>query len=118
VLRRRAPDPALEADLAVYGDIGIAATGALNRVELDGSALRETPSTSLSRRNDAGNLLTSMALVAMRKEARAEEPAVVEQCFPFTAQPLRHLLLDSVRDGRSVKKLHELIDGIRKCVAS
>jgi hypothetical protein len=42
----------------------------------------------------------------------AEEAVVLYNCFPFKAQPLTHLLFSSNRDGRSIEKMHELIDGI------
>lgn len=33
-------------------------------------------------------------------------------CFPFKNIPQTHLLFSTERDGRSIKKMHELIDGI------
>jgi hypothetical protein len=133
-------EPAVHGDLAVYGDLGVGATrgaalppGAAAEDALDQSAIREPPSTPLLRRTDEGHLVTSMALVARRREQRnrgrglelafspfqgsrivpsPDEAVMLYHCFPFKAQPLTHLLFASARDGRSVRKLHELVDGI------
>jgi len=37
---------------------------------------------------------------------------VLYLCFPFKAQPQTHLLFSTERDGRSIAKMHEMIDNI------
>jgi hypothetical protein len=75
--------------------------------------------------------ITSLNLVAQKKERRAKgaelpfvafqrskiitdpnEAVVLYRCFPFKATPQPHLLFSSVRDGRSIEKMHTLIDDI------
>jgi hypothetical protein len=81
----------------------------------------------------SGLEITSIALVAQRREqanrergieltvqpfqggriiAAALEAKTLFLALPFRVQPLTHLLFSSSRDGRSIKKMHELIDGI------
>ena len=38
--------------------------------------------------------------------------SVLYLCLPFRSQPITHLLFSSDRDGRSIKRLHELVDGV------
>lgn len=92
----------------------------------------------LKRKSDAakdGPEYTSLIALAQRREQKnkARKPpipltfqpfqgtqiitnsqlcTVLYLCFPFKAQPQTHLLFSSVRDGRSIKKMHEMIDGI------
>jgi hypothetical protein len=77
--------------------------------------------------------ITSIAFVAQRRERRnrdsgieltvepfqgskivtdAKEAKTLYLALPFRVQPLTHLLFSSSRDGRSLQKMHELIDGI------
>ena len=37
---------------------------------------------------------------------------VLYLCFPFRAQPETHLMYSSIKDGRSVQKIHKLIDNM------
>jgi hypothetical protein len=41
-----------------------------------------------------------------------EQASMIYFCFPFRGQPNTHLLFSSVRDGRSVRKCHELVDHV------
>ena len=42
----------------------------------------------------------------------SSKAATLYLCFPFRALPQTHLLFSSERDGRSISKMHELIDDI------
>ena len=88
---------------------------------------------SLKRKSDAGPEYTSLIALAQRREQKNKargleltfQPFSGTQiinstalctalylCFPFKAQPQTHLLFSTERDGRSIKKMHEMIDGI------
>jgi hypothetical protein len=98
---------------------------------LDSAAFTETPTTPIRKRGESGLAITSRALVAQKKERRskgveltfqpfqrskiltdAAEATVLYRCFPFKAQPQPHLLFSTRRDGRSIEKMHTLIDDI------
>jgi hypothetical protein len=97
---------------------------------LDGSGFQESPTTPIRKRGESGLAITSLALVAQRKARRnrgveltfqpfqrskiisGEEAITLYRTFPFKAQPQPHLLFSTTRDGRSIEKMHGLIDGI------
>jgi hypothetical protein len=97
---------------------------------LDGSGFQETPTTPIRKRGESGLAITSLALVAQRKARRnkgveltfqpfqrskiigGDEGVTLYRTFPFKAQPQPHLLFSTNRDGRSIEKMHGLIDGI------
>jgi hypothetical protein len=99
--------------------------------EIDDSGFNETPSTPIRKRGDSGLAITSLILVAEKKARRnrgielafqpfhrskiiidPDERLMLYRCFPFKGQPQPHLLFSSVRDERSISKMHTLIDGI------
>ncbi|OHT17648.1 B-box zinc finger family protein [Tritrichomonas foetus] len=94
---------------------------------------RKSRNSSLKRKSDSGPEYTSLVALAQRREqknkARGLEltfqpfsgTSIIDKpsqctalylCFPFKAQPQTHLLFSTERDGRSIKKMHEMIDGI------
>jgi hypothetical protein len=95
-----------------------------------GSSFQESPTTPIRKRGESGLAITSLALVAQRKARRnrgieltfqpfqrskilsADDALMLYRSFPFKAQPQPHLLFSTVRDGRSIEKMHGLIDGI------
>jgi hypothetical protein len=98
---------------------------------LDASSLHETPTTPISKRGESGLAVTSLALVAQKKQRRSrgieltfqpfqrsrivndpEFQTLFYRVFPFKGQPQPHLLFATDRDGRSIEKLHALVDGI------
>lgn len=89
--------------------------------------------SSLKRKSETGPEYISLVALAQRREqknhARGMELtfqpfqgsailttpaqcAALYLCFPFKAQPQTHLLFSTERDGRSIQKMHQMIDGI------
>jgi hypothetical protein len=132
-------------DLTVYGNLTVGglrdaelsfgssrlAALVLSEENIDNSNFSDSPSTPIRRKNEGGIPITSLALVAQKKERRSrgvellfkpfhrskilsspEEGLMLYRCFPFKSQPHPHLLYSSVRDGPSIQKAHELIDGL------
>jgi hypothetical protein len=139
-------DLTVRGDLTVYGNLtvgglrdaelsscsrGLSALVVSNADALDASTLQETPTTPLRKRGESGLAITSLALVAQKKERRSkgtelpfkpfqrslivtdeEKRGILYRVFPFKGQPQPHLLFATGRDGRSIEKLHALVDGI------
>ena len=89
--------------------------------------------SSLKRKSETGPEYISLVALAQKREqknrARGMEltfqpfqgsailttpaqRAALYLCFPFKAQPQTHLLFSTERDGRSIQKMHQMIDGI------
>jgi hypothetical protein len=98
---------------------------------LDTSTLQDTPTTPIRKRGISGLAITSLALVAQKKARRnrgveltfqpfhrsriitdPDFQAQFYRVFPFRGAPQPHLLFATGRDGRSIEKLHTLVDGI------
>jgi hypothetical protein len=113
------------------GSRGIAALIGSGQDNIDNSGFHETPTTPLRRRGESGLAITSLKLVAEKKARRnpavelsfepfrrskiivdPEERMMLYRCFPFKTQPQPHLLFSTVREGRSIAKMHEVVDGI------
>jgi hypothetical protein len=139
-------DLTVHSDLTVYGNLtvgglrdaelsqgsrGLAALLASGDGAIDESGFHETPTTPIRRRGESGLAITSLALVARKKERRSkgvelafqpfqrskiltdsQQGLTLYRCFPFKAQPQPHLLFSTIRDGRSIEKMHTQIDGI------
>jgi hypothetical protein len=139
-------DLTVHSDLTVYGNLtvgglrdaelsqgsrGLAALLASGDGAIDDSGFHETPTTPIRRRGESGLAITSLALVARKKERRSkgvelafqpfqrskiitdpQQALVLYRCFPFKAQPQPHLLFSTNRDGRSIAKMHAQIDDI------
>lgn len=93
----------------------------------------QKPKTPLKRASLSGPEVTSLVGLAERREQKNkarglelnfqpfQESEIITEpghaialylCFPFKAQPRTHLLFSSNRDGRSIQKMHQMIDGI------
>jgi hypothetical protein len=139
-------DLTVHGDLTVYGNLtvgglrdaelsqgsrGLAALVIADQDAIDESGFQETPTTPTRKRGASGLNITSLRLVAAKKERRAkgvelpfqpfqrskiitdpEAQLILYRCFPFKAQPQPHLLFSSIRDGRDIAKLHKNIDDI------
>jgi hypothetical protein len=120
-------------DLEVRGDLSIEQSD-LPQIPLE-LELPEEPLSPISQnlKSEPGCDIPSLALIAQRRERRNQElgieltvqpfrgsKIITDQnvaktlylSLPFKVQPLTHLLFSSSRDGRSVRKMHEMIDGI------
>ena len=102
----------------------------------DSPSKQDSPSpkrSSLKRKSEAGPEYTSLVALAQRREQKNHargieltfqpfkdsnilttpaQCAALYLCFPFRAQPQTHLLFSTERDGRSIRKMHQLIDGV------
>ncbi|KAH0790221.1 B-box zinc finger family protein [Histomonas meleagridis] len=89
--------------------------------------------SGMKRKSDFGPEYTSLIALAQRREKKNkqkgqqlnfvpfQESAILTSpaqckalylCFPFRALPQTHLLFSTERDGRSIMKMHQMIDGI------
>ena len=94
---------------------------------------KKSRNSSLKRKSDSGPEYTSLVALAQRREQKnkargmeltfqpfsgtqiidkASQCTALYLCFPFKAQPQTHLLFSTERDGRSIQKMHQMIDGI------
>ena len=102
----------------------------------DSPSKADSPSSkrsSLKRKSEAGPEYTSLVALAQRREQKNHargieltfqpfkdssilttpaQCAALYLCFPFRAQPQTHLLFSTERDGRSIRKMHKMIDGV------
>ena len=64
------------------------------------------------QRNDEKGMVLDFQPFQGSKIIPASKAATLYLCFPFRALPQTYLLFSSERDGRSISKMHELIDDI------
>lgn len=88
--------------------------------------------SAFTQRGENGPIFTSLTKLGQRRENQYREndqvltftpfqgSAIITEpsdcrklyhCFPFKDQPQTQLLFSSLRDGRSIRKMHQLIDG-------
>jgi hypothetical protein len=122
-------------DLVVHGDLTIGTSDCQQIPCQPKLLICQLPEEPLSpeAKQSAGPDITSLALIAQRRERRNQElgidltvqpfrgskivrdPTEAKTLYlslPFKVQPLTHLLFSSSRDGRSIRKMHQMIDGI------
>lgn len=134
------PEPAdsVDARLVVYGRLEVAPPRTkeskildrgLSEISEDDSILSETTDTDFE---EAEPRITALSRMARRKQDKYdaagislsfqpfEGSAIITNpdlatrlylCFPFRSQPITHRMYFSEEDGRSVSKIHKIIDG-------
>jgi len=103
-------------------------------VDEDEMQVSETENNEKSnKKEDQGPKITTLEKMSQRKESKyierglqlsfqpfknseiINDPALgrkLYMCFPFKEQPETHLMFSTNRDGRSIQKMHRMIDGM------
>jgi hypothetical protein len=132
-------DVKIRGDLTVFGgvDVKIGSEVGKAAAQREQDLLESGLASPISRKrpkDEGGDIeWSSIATLAQRREQRnkargieldfqpfqgseilssPEEATKLYRCFPFKAVPQTHLLFSSTTNSRSIRKMHEIIDGI------